>query len=124
MSGAILCTDRKLLLLFSERAGVGERRLNRYRAGQNSSHSNNSHFAHQNSLLFDRARQARRLLNSTQPRLRLTYHYTNEEEGKTLRRHWITACQACSLKGRCTTGKNDGYHVGSTNRSLRPIETR
>lgn len=45
------------------------------------------------------------MLDSTQPRLRLTYHYTNEEEGKTLRRHSITACQACSLKGRCTTGK-------------------
>ena len=35
----------------------------------------------------------------------LTYHYTNEEEGKTLRRYWATACQACALKGQCTTGK-------------------
>jgi hypothetical protein len=35
----------------------------------------------------------------------LTYHYTNEEEGKTLRRYWTTACQACALKSKCTTGK-------------------
>ena len=36
---------------------------------------------------------------------RLTYHYTNEEDGKTLRRYWTTACQGCAIKGRCTTGK-------------------
>jgi hypothetical protein len=36
---------------------------------------------------------------------RLTYHYTNEVEGKTLRRYWTTACQACALKSKCTTGK-------------------
>ena len=35
----------------------------------------------------------------------LTYHYTNEEEGKILRRYWTTACQACALKSKCTTGK-------------------
>jgi hypothetical protein len=35
----------------------------------------------------------------------LTYHYTNEEDGKALRRYWTTACQGCALKGQCTTGK-------------------
>ena len=35
----------------------------------------------------------------------LTYHYTNEEDGKTLRRYWTTACQGCALKSQCTTGK-------------------
>ena len=35
----------------------------------------------------------------------LTYRYTNEEDGKTLRRYWTTACQACSLKDQCTTGR-------------------
>src|ERR1700738_3984113 len=35
----------------------------------------------------------------------LTYHYTNVEDGKTLHRYWTTACQACVLKGKCTTGK-------------------
>src|SRR6266446_10532025 len=29
----------------------------------------------------------------------------NEEDGKTLRRYWTTACQACALKSKCTTGK-------------------
>ena len=36
---------------------------------------------------------------------RLIYHYTNEEDGKTLRRYWTNACQGCALKGECTTGK-------------------
>ncbi len=35
---------------------------------------------------------------------RLTYRYTSEEEGKTLRRYWTTACAACLLKPQCTTG--------------------
>ena len=35
---------------------------------------------------------------------RLVYHFTNEEDGKTLRRYWTTACQACALKSKCTTG--------------------
>ena len=34
----------------------------------------------------------------------LTYRYTSEEEGKTLRRYWTTACTACPLKPQCTTG--------------------
>jgi transposase len=35
---------------------------------------------------------------------RLTYRFTNEENGKKLRRYWTTACQTCALKTRCTTG--------------------
>ena len=35
----------------------------------------------------------------------LSYRYTNEEDGKTLRRYWTTACQACALKSKCTTGR-------------------
>jgi transposase len=35
---------------------------------------------------------------------RLAYRYTNEEDGKTLRRYWTTACSNCSLKPKCTTG--------------------
>jgi Flp pilus assembly protein TadD len=35
----------------------------------------------------------------------LTYHYTNEEDGKTLRRYWTNACRGCALKSQCTTGK-------------------
>jgi transposase len=35
---------------------------------------------------------------------KLTYRYTNEEDGKTLRRYWTAACPGCPLKSRCTTG--------------------
>src|SRR5215468_7772724 len=38
-------------------------------------------------------------------RERLTYHYTNVEDGKTLRRYWTKNCQACALKSKCTTGQ-------------------
>ena len=36
---------------------------------------------------------------------RLTYRFTNEEEGRTLRRYWTTACQTCALKAQCTIGE-------------------
>src|SRR5450755_110971 len=36
---------------------------------------------------------------------RLTYRFTTEEAGKTLRRYWTTACQTCALKAQCTPGK-------------------
>ncbi|WP_096786881.1 IS1182 family transposase [Rhodobacter sp. CZR27] len=35
----------------------------------------------------------------------LTYRYTTEEDGLQLRRYWTTACAACDLKARCTTGR-------------------
>jgi len=35
---------------------------------------------------------------------KLTYRYTNEEDGKALRRYWTTACSSCPLKSQCTTG--------------------
>ncbi len=34
----------------------------------------------------------------------MAYRYTNEEDGKVLRRYWTTACSDCPLKERCTTG--------------------
>jgi transposase len=34
----------------------------------------------------------------------LTYRYTNEEDGKVLRRYWTTACPKCPLKSQCTKG--------------------
>ena len=36
---------------------------------------------------------------------RLTYRYTNEEKGLTLRRYWTNACLICAIKHRCTTGR-------------------
>ena len=35
---------------------------------------------------------------------RLQYRYSNEEDGKKLRRYWTTAYPTCSLKPKCTTG--------------------
>lgn len=35
----------------------------------------------------------------------LTYRYTTEEDGLTLRRYWTSECQSCPIKPRCTTGK-------------------
>ena len=34
----------------------------------------------------------------------LTYRYSNVEHGKTMRRYWTSACGACALKRKCTTG--------------------
>jgi len=36
---------------------------------------------------------------------RLSYHYTNEENGLVLRRYWTNACQSCAIKHSCTTAK-------------------
>jgi transposase len=36
---------------------------------------------------------------------RLVYHYTNQENGLTLHRYWTNACQNCTIKQDCTTGK-------------------
>jgi hypothetical protein len=36
---------------------------------------------------------------------RLVYHYTNVEEGRTLRRYWTNVCQSCPIKHLCTTGR-------------------
>ena len=36
---------------------------------------------------------------------KLSYHYTNEEDGQQLRRYWTNACRDCALKASCTTGK-------------------
>jgi hypothetical protein len=36
---------------------------------------------------------------------RLTYRYTNEENGLVLRRYWTNACQGCAIKHSCTTAK-------------------
>ena len=44
---------------------------------------------------------------------RLTYHYTNEEDGRGLRRYWTSACQTCAIKDRCTSGKEGASPDGS-----------
>ncbi len=34
---------------------------------------------------------------------RLSHHYTNVEDGKTLHRYWTSACTRCEIKNQCTT---------------------
>jgi transposase len=36
---------------------------------------------------------------------KLTYRYTNEENGLVLRRYWTNTCRSCAIKHKCTTGK-------------------
>jgi hypothetical protein len=49
---------------------------------------------------------------------RLKYRYSNEEEGKELRRYWTTACAQCPLKTHCTTGPEPASRGGTTSRVL------
>jgi len=42
---------------------------------------------------------------------RLPYRYTNDEDGKMLRRYWTTACQTCPLKSQCTPGPERALSV-------------
>src|SRR5258705_3657128 len=37
---------------------------------------------------------------------KLTYRYSNVENGQPLRRYWTNACSSCELKAACTTGKD------------------
>jgi hypothetical protein len=46
----------------------------------------------------------RRTFIAAQSGERLPYRFTNEQDGKRMRRYWTTACQTCSLKSQCTTG--------------------
>ena len=36
---------------------------------------------------------------------RLSYHFTNVEDGRTLRRYWTNACRDCAIKQLCTPAK-------------------
>ena len=36
---------------------------------------------------------------------RLTYRFSRDEAGRTIRRYWTDFCSGCSLKDRCTSGK-------------------
>ena len=36
---------------------------------------------------------------------RAIYRFTREESGKQIRRYWSSACVSCSMKSKCTTGK-------------------
>jgi hypothetical protein len=46
----------------------------------------------------------RRMSTAVRPGEQLTYRFSAEEHGKTIRRYWTTACLKCPLQSRCTTG--------------------
>jgi hypothetical protein len=54
----------------------------------------------------------------------LTYHYTNEEDSKTLHRYWTTACQTCELKSKCTAGKERRISRWEHEAVLEAVQTR
>jgi transposase len=55
---------------------------------------------------------------------KLTYHYTNEENGLVLRRYWTNACQNCAIKHRCTTGKERRITRWEHERVLEAVQRR
>jgi transposase len=44
---------------------------------------------------------------------KLTYHYTNEEAGRQLRRYWTNACRDCALKVGVQLARSGGSRAGS-----------
>ncbi len=55
---------------------------------------------------------------------RLVYHFTNQENGLTLRRYWTNACQECAIKDKCTTGKERRITRWEHEHVLEAIEQR
>ncbi len=55
---------------------------------------------------------------------RLVYHFTNQENGLTLRRYWTNACQECAIKDQCTTGKERRITRWEHEHILEAIEQR
>ena len=55
---------------------------------------------------------------------RLVYHYTNVEEGRTLRRYWTNVCQECAIKHLCTTGKERRITRWEHEQVLEDVEKR
>ncbi len=55
---------------------------------------------------------------------RLVYHYTNQENGLTLRRYWTNACRHCAIKPLCTTGKERRIRRWEHEHVLETVERR
>ena len=54
----------------------------------------------------------------------LSYRYTNQERGLTLRRYWTTACHECAIKDRCTTGRERRITRWEHEKLLETVEQR
>ena len=55
---------------------------------------------------------------------RLVHHFTNVEEGRTLRRYWTNACQDCAIKHLCTTAKERRIARWAHEHILEEVERR
>ena len=55
---------------------------------------------------------------------RLTYRYTTEERGLTLRRYWTSVCPTCAIRDRCTTGKEHRITRWEHEHVLEAVERR
>ena len=53
----------------------------------------------------------------------LTYRFSAEEHGKTIRRYWTTACPKCPLQSRCTTGPERRIPAGNTSTCWTPFRS-
>ena len=54
---------------------------------------------------------------------RLTYRYTNEEDGKTLRRYWTTACPTARSNRNARQGRSGASRDGSTSTCSKPCSS-
>src|SRR5450432_635860 len=57
-------------------------------------------------------------------RERLTHRYTNEEDGKMMRRYWTSSCKTCALKTKCTTGHERRISRWEHETVLETVQTR
>jgi transposase len=54
---------------------------------------------------------------------KLTYRYTNEEHGRTLRHYWTAACRRCPLKAQCAKEPSGELNDGSTSTCSKPCNS-
>src|SRR5258708_15696656 len=55
---------------------------------------------------------------------KLTYRYTNEESGRTLRHYWTTSCPTCPLKSQCTPASLRRITRWEHEHVLEPVQQR
>ena len=55
---------------------------------------------------------------------KLSYRYTTEEKGLTLRRYWTNVCLTCALKSKCTTGRERRVTRWEHERLLEEVQAR
>jgi transposase len=54
---------------------------------------------------------------------KLSYRYTTEKDGKTLRHYWTGACRHCPLKSQCAKGNERRINDGSMSTCAKPCSS-